>query len=47
LAKYWQVSPDFWLNLQIRHDLYGAFQKESDRLEKIIPLASIDPVPDL
>jgi antitoxin HigA-1 len=47
LAKYWQVSPDFWLNLQIRHDLYEAFQKKSDRLEKIIPLASIDPVPDL
>jgi addiction module HigA family antidote len=38
LAKYWQVSPDFWLNLQIRHDLYEARKKESDRLEKIIPL---------
>ncbi|WP_332867692.1 HigA family addiction module antitoxin [Pannus brasiliensis] len=37
LAKYFQVSPDFWLNLQIRRDLYEARKKEGDRIEKIIP----------
>ncbi|MFM7477399.1 MAG: HigA family addiction module antitoxin, partial [Microcystis aeruginosa] len=28
LAKYLQVSPDFWLNLQIRFDLFDIKQKE-------------------
>ena len=29
LAKYFGVSPDFWLNLQLRWDLYQAQQTES------------------
>jgi antitoxin HigA-1 len=37
LAKYFQVSPDFWLNLQIRSDLYDTAQKEGERIEKILP----------
>ena len=32
------MSPDFWLNLQLRWDLYHAQQKEADVLEKIKPL---------
>ncbi|MCA2683876.1 MAG: HigA family addiction module antitoxin [Microcystis sp.] len=37
LAKYLQVSPDFWLNLQIRLDLFDIKQKESEQIEKILP----------
>ena len=37
LAKYLQVSPDFWLNLQIRFDLFDIKQKESEQIEKILP----------
>ncbi|MDB9417234.1 HigA family addiction module antitoxin [Microcystis aeruginosa] len=36
LAKYLQVSPDFWLNLQIRLDLFDIKQKESEQIEKIL-----------
>ncbi len=35
LAKYFGMSADFWLNLQLRWDLYFAQQKESDILSKI------------
>lgn len=38
LAKFFQISPDFWLNLQLRWDLYHAQQKEADALENIKPL---------
>lgn len=38
LAKFFQMSPDFWLNLQLRWDLYHAQQKEADALENIKPL---------
>lgn len=38
LAKFFQISPDFWLNLQLRWDLYYAQQKEADALENIKPL---------
>lgn len=38
LAKFFQMSPDFWLNLQLRWDLYHAQQKEADALENINPL---------
>ena len=37
LAKYLQVSPDFWLNLQIRLDLFDIKQKEGEQIEKILP----------
>jgi antitoxin HigA-1 len=39
LAKYFQVSPEFWLNLQIRLDLYETQQEEGERIEKILPFA--------
>lgn len=37
LAKYFEVSPDFWMNLQLRWDLYQAQQSESDKLLLIQP----------
>ena len=35
LAKFFGNSADFWLNLQLRWDLYHAQQKEALELEKI------------
>jgi addiction module HigA family antidote len=35
LAKFFGVSADFWLNLQVRWDLYKAQLNESEELEKI------------
>lgn len=37
LAKYFDVTPGFWLNLQIRWDLYHASQREAQDLEAIAP----------
>ena len=37
LAKYFDVSPAFWLNLQLRWDLYHAIQSEAKELEAIEP----------
>lgn len=37
LAKVFGTSEDFWLNLQLRSDLYQAKQKESDTLDSIVP----------
>ncbi|MFU8838905.1 MAG: HigA family addiction module antitoxin [Thiohalomonadaceae bacterium] len=35
LAKFFSVTADFWLNLQIRWDLYKAQQAEQDELVDI------------
>lgn len=40
LSKFFGVSPDFWLNLQLRWDLYYAQQSEADELNSIGPVAS-------
>lgn len=37
LAKYFDVSPGYWLNLQTRWDLYHARKQEEQELEAIIP----------
>ena len=37
LAKYFDVSPAFWLNLQLRWDLYHATQSEAKEIEAIEP----------
>ena len=42
LAKFFGVSEDFWMNLQIRWDLYRAKKKERVILEKIKP-AKVQP----
>ena len=37
LARYFEVSAGFWLNLQNRWDLYNATQDEAEELECIQP----------
>jgi addiction module HigA family antidote len=37
LAKFFNMSPDFWMNLQLRWELYSAQQNERDVLETIQP----------
>jgi addiction module HigA family antidote len=37
LAKYFGVSEDFWLNIQLRWDLFKARRKETGALERIQP----------
>jgi addiction module HigA family antidote len=37
LAKFFEVSPDFWMNLQLRWDLYHAQQTEVNDLLVIHP----------
>ena len=37
LAKFFGVSEDFWMNLQLRCDLYRAKQDEGKALETIRP----------
>ena len=35
LAKYFGNTPGFWMNLQLRYDLYAAKQDEAEELKKI------------
>lgn len=35
LAKYFNTSPDFWMNLQLRWDIYHALKKEGKTLGSI------------
>jgi len=35
LAKYFGTSPDFWMNLQLRWDLYHTQQAEAPELNRI------------
>jgi addiction module HigA family antidote len=41
LAKYFNMSPDFWMNVQLRWDMYFAQQDEITVLETIRPLSSV------
>jgi len=38
LAKFFGISADFWMNLQLRWDIYFAKQEEEKELETIRPL---------
>ena len=38
LAKYFGTSEEFWLNLQLRWDLYRAIKREKEVLKDIKPL---------
>ncbi|MCK5097527.1 MAG: HigA family addiction module antidote protein [Desulfobacteraceae bacterium] len=38
LAKFFKMSEDFWVNLQLRWDLYKVKQTEADDLKTIKPL---------
>ena len=40
LAKYFGMSEEFWINLQLRWDLYKAKQTESKELKTIRPIRS-------
>ena len=40
LAKVFGVSADFWMNIQLRWDLYFAKESESDALKNIKTLTS-------
>lgn len=37
LAKFFNMTPDFWMNLQLRWDLYFTQQDESNVLKTIEP----------
>ena len=37
LAKYFGISEDFWMNIQLRWDLYRARQTEAKELKSIRP----------
>jgi len=41
LAKYFNMTPDFWMNVQLRWDMYFAQQDEIKVLETIQPLVAI------
>lgn len=40
LAKFFNMSADFWMNMQLRWDLYLAQQDESQVLETIQPYSA-------
>jgi len=40
LAKFFNMSADFWMNLQLRWDLYLAQRDESNALETIHPYSA-------
>ncbi|MEM9567020.1 MAG: HigA family addiction module antitoxin [Cyanobacteria bacterium P01_E01_bin.34] len=42
LAKYFNNTPSFWMNLQQRWDLYRIKKEEADVLKKIKPLNRLD-----
>lgn len=44
LAKYFDMSPDFWLNLQNCWDLYHAQVKARSHLDEIVPVVRDEPV---
>ena len=41
LAKFFDMSADFWMNLQLRWDLYHVQQTEQDELKSIRPHAAV------
>jgi len=40
LAKYFGMTEDFWMNIQLRWDLYKARQNEAKELNRIRPFRS-------
>ena len=44
LARFFGVSPGFWMNLQLRWDLYHAQRSESEQIEAIRPHELADTV---
>ena len=42
LAKFFRVSEDFWLSLQLRWDLYKARKSEAKEIKSIRPIANTE-----
>ena len=42
LAKFFNMSEDFWMNLQLRWDLYRAKRSEEKKLQMIRPYTSAE-----
>ncbi len=42
LAKFFNMSEDFWMNLQLRWDLYRAKSSEEKKLQMIRPYTSAE-----
>lgn len=40
LSKFFGMTPDFWMNLQLRWDLYFAQKSEYDELKNIMPIST-------
>lgn len=45
LAKVFNISADFWMNIQLRWDLYFAQKAETEALKTIKPLLSNEAIP--
>ncbi|OQX19879.1 MAG: addiction module antidote protein, HigA family [Desulfobacteraceae bacterium IS3] len=43
LAKFFNISADFWMNLQLRWDLYHAHKSEMNTLKTIQPFDTENP----
>ena len=39
-AKYFNTTPDFWLNLQRANDIHRVLKKEAEQIDKIQPISS-------
>ena len=42
LSRFSSTSPEFWMNLQFRWDLYHTQRAEGDQIEKIRPCELVD-----
>jgi addiction module HigA family antidote len=38
LGKTFDTTPEFWLNLQMNHDMYETYREEPDRFDDIDPV---------
>ena len=41
LARYFNTTADFWLNLQRANDIYQVLKKEAEEINKIQPVISL------
>ncbi|MCY4617137.1 MAG: HigA family addiction module antitoxin [Chloroflexi bacterium] len=41
LSRFLGTSPDFWMNLQLRWDLYNAQQAEAEQIDRIRPFEPV------
>jgi len=40
LSRFFGTTPDLWMSLQQRWDLYHAMRREAEKLDSIVPLAA-------